>query len=189
MAATKSFFLPLVATLAALLLAAAESQTSFSTKKQLLTMKKQKLTHLHFYWSNFRSGPEATALIVAPILDNATFYGTVALNDDMLTLGPDPDDSTSVGKARGLYHFPSDTTDLVYEMIYSFAFTYGGYNGSSLSLLGSVFPTSKTASELSVAGGTGVFRFARGYAVMNFLSFDPVRSLILNELDVYVLHY
>ncbi|CAL1363738.1 unnamed protein product [Linum trigynum] len=198
MAATKSpVFLPLVPTIATLLVlaaaassfSAAESQTSFATKKQPLTMKKAKLTHLHFYWSNIRSGPEATAQIVAPILNNATFYGMVALNDDTLTLGPNPDNSTSVGKARGLYHFPSNTTALVYEMVYNFAFTYGDYNGSSISLLGSVFPTSGTANELSVAGGTGVFRFARGYAVLNFFSFDPVRTLVVNELDVYVSHY
>ncbi|CAI0396673.1 unnamed protein product [Linum tenue] len=192
MASTKlSVFLPLLVTLllAALLssLAAAESQTSFATKK-LFTMKKEKLTHLHFYWSNFQRAP--TAVSVAPILNNATFYGAVTINDDTLTLGPDPDNSTSVGKARGLYHFPSNTTSFVYEMIYSFAFTYGDYNGSSLSLLGSVFPSlSGTASELTVAGGTGVFRFARGYAVLKFASGDPKRSLLVNELDVYVSHY
>ncbi|CAI0396676.1 unnamed protein product [Linum tenue] len=142
MAETKSsaVFLPLLVTLATLVLlalsslAAAESQdTSFATKKLPMTKKKEKLTHLHFYWSNFQRAP--TAVSVAPILNNATFYGAVTINDDTLTLGPDPDNSTSVGKARGLYHFPSNTTSFVYEMIYSFAFTYGDYNGSSLSLL------------------------------------------------------
>ncbi|CAI0406587.1 unnamed protein product [Linum tenue] len=152
-------------------------------------MKREKLTHLHFYWTNVRIGPNATALIVAPILSNATFYGTVALNDDALTLGPDPDSSAPAGNARGIYHFPSDTTNFVYEMMYSFAFTYGDYNGSSLSLLGSVRPTSGTASEVSIAGGTGVFRFARGYAVVNPFLVDLPRSLVVNEIDVYVSHY
>ncbi|CAI0406586.1 unnamed protein product [Linum tenue] len=74
-------------------------------------------------------------------------------------------------------------------MMYSFAFTYGDYNGSSLSLLGSVRPTSGTASEVSIAGGTGVFRFARGYAVVNPFLVDLPRSLVVNEIDVYVSHY
>ncbi|CAI0406589.1 unnamed protein product [Linum tenue] len=60
-------------------------------------------------------------------------------------------------------------------MVYNLRFAHGGYNGSSLCLLG--------------AGGTGVFRFARGYAVAKRIVLDFKAQLVVRELNVYVSHY
>ncbi|KAH1084375.1 hypothetical protein J1N35_024136 [Gossypium stocksii] len=47
-------------------------------------------------------------------------------------------------------------------MAYNFAFIEGKYNGSNLSVLGRN-PVFSAVREMPVIGGSGVFRFARGY--------------------------
>ncbi|CAI0402593.1 unnamed protein product [Linum tenue] len=60
-------------------------------------------------------------------------------------------------------------------MNYNLGFTHGDYNGSSLCLLG--------------LGGTGVFRFASGYAVAKRVVLDFKAQLVVREFNVYVSHY
>ncbi|CAN1772839.1 Dirigent protein 19 [Linum perenne] len=131
--------------------------------------------------SDIFGGENATSIPVTNVLDNNTFYGGVYLSDDSLTLGPELT-STSVGTARGIYSFPSPN-DFVLEMVYNLAFTHGVYNGSTLTLVGPIFPR-VIVNELSIVGGTGLFRFARGYAVAKRIVLDFNALLVLNSTTV-----
>ncbi|KAL6141550.1 hypothetical protein ACLB2K_059838 [Fragaria x ananassa] len=127
-------------------------------------LKKEKLSHLHFYFHDIVSGRSPTAIRVAeaPTTQNSsTAFGAVVMIDDPLTAGPDLG-SKLVGKAQGIYASASQT-ELGFLMVLNFAFMEGKYNGSYLSVLGrnTVF---SAVREMPIVGGSGLFRSARGYA-------------------------
>ncbi|XP_052730108.1 dirigent protein 22-like [Vigna angularis] len=63
----------------------------------------------------------------------------------------------------------------------------GKYNGSTITVLGRNRIT-QNIREIPVIGGTGVFRFAMGYAETNTIFLNPkMRSTI--EYNIYVSHY
>jgi Dirigent-like protein len=64
-------------------------------------------------------------------------------------------------------------------------FTDGAYNGSVITVLGRNTPMHATR-EMSVVGGTGQFRFARGYAIAKTHSADYKTGDAHVEYDVYV---
>ncbi|XP_052176522.1 dirigent protein 22-like [Diospyros lotus] len=173
------------------LLAAGQSQEYFSrslTQKKL-GLKKEKLSHLHFYFHDIVSGRTPTAVRVAEAAvtnSSPTGFGAVVMMDDPLTVKPQLS-SKQVGRAQGIYASAA-MEELGFLMVLNFAFTEGKYNGSNLSVLGrnTVF---SAVREMPVVGGSGVFRFARGYAEarthwLNFTSGDAVV-----EYNVYVFHY
>ncbi|PKI32824.1 hypothetical protein CRG98_046817 [Punica granatum] len=106
--------------------------------------------------------------------------------DDPLTEGPEQK-SKPVGRAQGIYAMASQT-EAALLMIMNFAFTEGKYNGSTLSILGrnSVF---SQVRELPVLGGSGQFRFARGYAQARTHTYDVKTGDACVEYNVYVRHY
>ncbi|CAL1370926.1 unnamed protein product [Linum trigynum] len=161
---------------------------SFATKssRAALGLKEEKITHLHFYMHDVFGGPKATAIPVTKVLDNNTFYGGLYMADDPLTLGPRRD-SKPVGNGGGTYAFPSPK-DFVLEMNYNLGFTHGDYNGSSLCLMGRIAPKS-IVNEMAIVGGTGVFRFASGYAVTKRVVLDFKAQVVVREFNVYVSHY
>ncbi|CAN0927573.1 Dirigent protein 2, partial [Linum grandiflorum] len=61
-------------------------------------------------------------------------------------------------------------------------------HGSTISLYGrnAIFDDVR---EMPVVGGTGVFRFARGYAEARTYKVDTVKFNVVVEYDVYVSHY
>ncbi|KAI3826335.1 hypothetical protein L1987_00382 [Smallanthus sonchifolius] len=61
-------------------------------------------------------------------------------------------------------------------------------NGSTLSILGANSIFSKVR-EMPIVGGSGLFRFARGYAFAKTYSFNTTSGDAVVEYDVYVLHY
>ena len=83
-----------------------------------------------------------------------------------MTEGPELS-SKHVGRAQGLFGLAS-LQDLGMFMLTNFAFTEGAYAGSTLSMLGRN-PISEQNRELPIVGGTGVFRFATGYAIAKSL--------------------
>lgn len=64
-------------------------------------------------------------------------------------------------------------------------FTNGEYNGSVITVLGRNTPMHATR-EMSVVGGTGQFRLARGYAIAKTHTLDFTTGDAHVEYDVYV---
>ncbi|KAM0053144.1 putative dirigent protein [Helianthus debilis subsp. tardiflorus] len=154
-----------------------------------LGFKKEKLTHLHFYFHDIVSGDHPTAVRVAeaPMTNTSrTFFGALDVMDDPLTVGPEPT-SKIVGRAQGIYASAS-LTEARLLMTLNYVFTEGKYNGSTLSILGSNSVFLKVR-EMSIVGGSGLFRFARGYALAKTHFFNLSSGDAVVEYDVYVLHY
>ncbi|KAE8671665.1 Dirigent protein 3 [Hibiscus syriacus] len=170
---------------------AALGSDSFSQNISPLSLglnKPEKLSHLHFYFHDIVVGKNATAVRVAqaPTTTAASPFGVVVVLDDPLTVGPDIG-SELVGKAQGIYAFASQT-DSSLLVAYNFAFMAEEYNGSSLTILGRN-TVSSAVREMPVVGGSGTFRFARGYVEARTESFDLKTGNTVVEYNVYVLHY
>ncbi|CAJ1907481.1 unnamed protein product [Sphenostylis stenocarpa] len=154
-----------------------------------LGLKKEKLSHLHFFFHDIVSGPKPTAVKVAEAHStntSSTLFGSIAMVDDPLTVGPEPG-SKLVGKAQGIYGSAAQyETGLL--MVMNFVFTEGKFNGSTLSMLGrnAVF---SAVREMPIVGGSGAFRFARGYAQAKTHTFDLNSGDAVVEYNVYVFHY
>ncbi|KAK9986599.1 hypothetical protein SO802_031550 [Lithocarpus litseifolius] len=154
-----------------------------------LGLKREKLSHLHFYFHDILSGPKPTSVRVAQAAmtnTSSTLFGAVSVIDDALTMLPD-NSSKVVGRAQGIYASASQS-EVGLLMVLNFAFIEGEYNGSTLSVLGrnTIF---STVRELPIVGGSGVFRFARGYAHAKTYYFDTKTLDAIVEYNVYVLHY
>ena len=154
-----------------------------------LGLKREKLSHLHFYFHDILSGPKPSAVRVAQAAmtnTSSTLFGAVSMIDDALTMLPD-NSSKVVGRAQGIYASASQS-EIGLLMVLNFAFIEGEYNGSTLSVLGRNTILS-TVRELPIVGGSGVFRFARGYAHAKTYTFDTKTGDAVVEYNVYALHY
>lgn len=106
--------------------------------------------------------------------------------DDPLTVGPEPN-SKLVGRAQGIYGSASQHEGGLL-MVMNFAFVDGKYNGSTLSMLGRNMVLSATR-EMPIVGGSGAFRFARGYALARTHWYNVETGDAIVEYNVYVFHY
>lgn len=152
-----------------------------------LDQHKQKLSHLHFFFHDVTGGPNQTAVqvVAAPAANKSpSGFGAVVVIDDPLTEHPEGT-SKVVGRAQGIYAYASQT-ELGLLMTLNFVFTQGEYNGSTISVLGrnTVF---STVREMPVVGGSGLFRFARGYAQARTHSMTEFEAIV--EYNVYLFHY
>ncbi|KAB1227908.1 Dirigent protein 19 [Morella rubra] len=158
-----------------------------SLDQKPLGLKKEKLSHFRFYWHDIVSGRNPSAvLVVLPSSNTSTGFGLVSMIDDPLTLKPSLN-SRLVGRAQGLYASAAQK-ELGLLMVMNFAFIEGKYNGSTISVLGrnAVF---SAVREMPVIGGSGLFRFARGYVQARTHTFDIKTGDATVEYNVYVLHY
>lgn len=144
-----------------------------------------KQTHLTFYFHDTVSGPNPTAVQIAKASASTTSFGVLSMIDDPLTEGPDPT-SRLVGRAQGMYGL-ADQTQTALTMVMNFAFSDGDFKGSTLSILGRN-PVLEGVRELPVVGGTGAFRFAKGYAQARTHTADPTTGDAVVKYDVYVSH-
>ncbi|XP_058075628.1 dirigent protein 21-like [Magnolia sinica] len=170
---------------------------AFSTKPQppseiprpAFGFGKEKMTHLRFYFHDIVSGPNPTAVLVAAASStnkSRTGFGGVSIIDDPLTEGPDPK-SKLLGRAQGLYASASQE-EVGLLMALNFVFVDGKYNQSIVSILGRNSGVSKVR-EMPVVGGSGIFRFARGYAKARTHTFNVTSGNAVVEYSVYVMHY
>lgn len=168
----------------------AEDQYSFvkaMNPKSHKLMRKEKLSHFRFYWHDILSGKSPTSVtVVRPLNITATAFGMINMIDNPLTIGPKLSSKT-VGKAQGFYASASQE-EIGFLMTMNFAFTEGKYNGSTISILGRN-PALNAVREMPVVGGSGLFRFARGYAQASTHSFDFRTGDACVEYNVYVMHY
>ncbi|KAL2337665.1 hypothetical protein Fmac_012111 [Flemingia macrophylla] len=149
--------------------------------------RKQSLSHFRlFFHETFTPNNATSVAVVQPLpMYNATYFGVLAVSDNALTVGEDPN-SKVVGRVEGFFAGTSQSEfDLM--QILNFALSEGKYNGSSFVVLGRN-RLSLSVRELPVVGGTGFFRFATGYAQVNTIFLDiQTRSTV--EYNVYIYHY
>ncbi|BFG33430.1 dirigent protein 22-like [Prunus yedoensis var. nudiflora] len=159
-----------------------------SIDPEFLGLQREKLTHIRLYWHDIVGGPHPTAIDVVspPSKSSPTNFGLVRMFDNALTQGPELS-SELVARAQGFYASAAQK-ELSLLMAQNFAFVQGEFNGSTITLLGrnSVF---NKVRELPVIGGSGVFRFARGYAEARTHTFDLTTGDATVEYNIYVLHY
>lgn len=151
-------------------------------------MTKEKLSHFKFYWHDILSGKTPTSVMVVRPHNATSFtgFGLVNMIDNPLTLGTELS-SKMVGRAQGFYASAS-LEEIGLLMTMNFAFIEGKYNGSTLTVLGRN-PVFNKVREMPVVGGSGLFRFARGYAEARTHTIDLKTGDATVEYNVYVMHY
>lgn len=131
--------------------------------------------------------PSSVEVVPPPLKNSTTRFGLVNMLDNPLTLGPQLN-SKLVGQAQGFYASTSQS-EFVLLMAMNLVITEGKYNGSTITIMGRNRALSKVSREMPVIGGSGIFRFARGYALVKTHSSDPKTMQATVEYNVYVLHY
>lgn len=109
------------------------------------------------------TGSNITAITVAGVNGSSSdllAFGTTLVTDDLLTEGVEPS-SKFVGRAKGIYSY-ADLKGSSLTLALSAVFENEKFNGSTLQFQG-VDPFFSSPREVSVVGGTGKFRYARGY--------------------------
>nr|GMD17959.1 dirigent protein 22-like [Ipomoea batatas] len=130
--------------------------------RKSLGLKKEKASHFRFFWHDILSGNNPTSIrVIQPPNKNSSFlFGLTNMIDNPLTIGPELG-SKCVGRAQGMYASAAQE-ELGFLMVMNLAFVEGKYNGSTLTVVGRN-PAMEKVREMSVVGGSGLFRFARGY--------------------------
>ncbi|KAJ3685301.1 hypothetical protein LUZ61_014465 [Rhynchospora tenuis] len=149
----------------------------------------EKQSHFRFYWHDKISGRNQTSVIVAQAPEfnkSSTFFSKVFVFDDPLRTGPD-ENSELVGKAQGIY-VGAGINKLELLMAMNFVFTDGEYNDSTITILGHNDALT-TVREMPIVGGSGLFRFARGYVQLRTYMYDPKIGYAVVEYNVFVKHY
>ncbi|CAL1396584.1 unnamed protein product [Linum trigynum] len=146
------------------------------------------ITNLQFYFHDIRSGRNPTAVqIINPVASTASspnsFFGSVTMVDDALTETADAG-SKLVGRAQGMYTFSAQNESAI-VMSMGLGFTDGPYAGSTLSVMGKNMFMNPTR-ELPVVGGTGLFRMARGYAVLKTVTLNTTNGDAVVSYNVTV---
>nr|ABR27721.1 dirigent-like protein [Picea sitchensis] len=94
-------------------------------------------------------------------------FGTLVVISDAITKRPyvNTNPGNIVGRAQGTYVNTNPVTGLDFFMVFTLIFQNMEYNGSTLEIQGTD-RFDQPQCEYAVVGGTGKFRFARGYAVV-----------------------
>ncbi|MFS8005636.1 putative dirigent protein [Helianthus anomalus] len=181
------FTLSLLTTLS--LTSPATGTTPKTSNPNPIKLGTEKLSHFQFYWNDIQSGPNPTSISIVkppPTTTSATGFGTVNMIDNPLTDKPD-NNSQILGRAQGFYGLSSQE-EIGLLMAMNFVFTTGRYNGSTLTVLGRNAVLQKVR-EMPVIGGTGLFRFARGYVQASTHTLNMQTRDAIVKYNVYVLHY
>ncbi|XP_073119801.1 dirigent protein 22-like [Henckelia pumila] len=140
-----------------------------------------KFAIIEFYDQDVLSVNGETSYVIATssiTSTSPTVFGQLSMVDNLITAGPDPN-SAAIGRRQGLVGL-CDLNELAVYLSLNFIFNGGMYNGSTISVLGRR-PVLKNQQEISIVGGTGDFRLARGIAVLN--------TYVLNTTGDYIVKY
>ncbi|KAE8724697.1 dirigent protein 23-like [Hibiscus syriacus] len=163
-------------------------QSQYNSKSRPYDPKAEKVTDLHFFLHESLDGQNPTAVVIAQAnitTNNSTVPSrTLSAVDDPLRTGPEPS-SEVIGNAQGLAVI-AGVNSTVAVTYFDFGFTGGEFNGSSLSMF-SRNQLTMTEREMSVVGGTGEFRMARGFAIINPYLINATNVIL--EFNVTVVHY
>ncbi|CAL4993964.1 unnamed protein product [Urochloa decumbens] len=207
--------LPSILLAAAFPVAAAFYIRRYDTVGSTATTAAATTTHLHFFMHDDYTSPHPTAarivsgrsLLPTPSLssssdddENATatestllsrllsspqqFSDVVVLNN-ALTEDPGGDSSARVGTAQGFAVRVSEGS-IVSHLIMHMVLEAGEHRGSSVTANGRI-DMDATVRESVVIGGTGKFRFARGYMLTRNYDYGLARGGVV-EIDIYVQH-
>ncbi|KAI3791303.1 hypothetical protein L2E82_05038 [Cichorium intybus] len=161
-----------------------------SVRPNPFKLRTEKLTHFQFYWHDVQSGSNPTSITIVrrPPVNTSTHtgFGLVNMIDDPLTERPDIN-SKLIGRAQGMYGLASQE-EVGLLMAMNFVFMTGRYNGSTLTVLGRN-PVTQKVREMPVIGGSGLFRFARGYVHASTHNVNTTTGDAIVKYGVYVLHY
>ncbi|XP_058108839.1 dirigent protein 11-like [Magnolia sinica] len=148
-----------------------------------------KETNMVFYMQDWETGPKVTSIPVAGINgvnSTGSKFGAILVLDDAITEGVDRN-SKELGRARGIFVVSSlDASVLSY--MFTIVFTDGDYKGSTLQIQG-LEPLLLQRREVSVVSGTGMFRFAMGYAILESAFLDLANLNAVVKMIVTVRHY
>ncbi|KAI3966066.1 hypothetical protein MKW92_040603 [Papaver armeniacum] len=149
----------------------------------------EKVTRLDFYHHETSSNEDPTVVKMAEApttKDSPSFFGLLGMTDNILTEGPERN-STYLGRAQGLLA-ASSREEFTLVMATSFVFKEGNFKGSNLSVLGRN-PFMDSERELPVVGGTGAFRFGRGFAVVKTHWVNATTHDLIEQYHVTIMHY
>ncbi|CAL0326227.1 unnamed protein product [Lupinus luteus] len=185
MSSPLSIFLLISLILISTYLTTITTDAAFSEQSNIM-LPSEKLTHLHFYYHDISNNQNPTIVqIINTPKGVPNGFGTTFVMDDAMTEGPELS-SKEVGRAQGLFALAS-LQDLGMTMLTNFAFTEGIFAGSTLSMLGRNL-ISEQNREMPIVGGTGVFRFARGYAIANSVTSISTQEHFIVEYNITVYH-
>jgi hypothetical protein len=170
-------------------------------------------THLHFFMHDDYTGPHPTAMRIVSgrslllptassndggaanndsatagstlsLLSSPRQFGDVVVLNNALTEGP-RGDSARVGTAQGFAVRVSEG-GIVSHLTMHMVLEAGEHRGSSVTANGRIDMDAKVRESV-IIGGTGKFRYARGYMLTRNYDYDLARGGVV-EIDVYVRH-
>ncbi|ERN13412.1 hypothetical protein AMTR_s00041p00181310 [Amborella trichopoda] len=119
-------------------------------------------------------------------LTSPTSFGLVNVVDNTLTKGPKPT-SKLIGRGQGFFA-SSSQSEISFFMAIDFVFMEGKFNGSTLTMVGRN-PIMHKEREMTVVGGSGAFRLARGYAIAKTFVSDQRTKNAIVEYHITVIHF
>ncbi|CAJ2640701.1 unnamed protein product [Trifolium pratense] len=162
---------------------------SLEESKIMLPLEKpHNFTQLHFYFHDIRDSENPTTLkIINPPSNSHANFGETFIIDSPLTEEQDLS-SKLIGRAQGTYALASQQGDFALKMDINFVFIEGSYKGSTITMLGRNVIVDEVR-EMPIVGGTGAFRFARGYALAKTVWYDHASGNAIEEFNVSIYHF
>ncbi|CAM0879084.1 unnamed protein product [Alopecurus aequalis] len=143
------------------------------------------LKKIRFYLYETGEDTDKTVFDVLPPLQGGnTTFGIVRMFDNVLRDGPDPSNSTLLGRFQGFIDFTGIGSLPGKQSVVAFVFTSGKYNGSTLVITG-IVQMIDGAIERPIVGGTGVFRMARGFSRVSYV-WKPTTVTTVYEVNLFV---
>eukprot|EP00250_Pteridium_aquilinum_P009169 c1848_g1_i1 orf=265-849(-) len=129
--------------------------------------------------------PGVTSMVVAAQNNNLgppSKLGRTHIFDNKLTDRPNPK-STEIGRGQGLYTLASVSNFDSFMVFTAVLHKPVIYNGSTICLHGA--DRSLPEREIAIVGGTGHFRFVRGYAIISTASFIAPNATLKFNLTMH----